>query len=254
MRPVIYDGSFDGLLTAIFDIYERNITDADIQPQRLQSSSLFGGNIDVVTDKQKSSRVWKGLEQKISHRARLQVYKAFLSETKGIENTLYRYMRHAFSSKHSIETDFANPDVNAVQEISRKVHKEKHRMEAFVRFQQMKDGLYYALVQPDYNVLPLISRHFEDRYADQRWLIYDSFRKYGIYYNLETVEEVQLLFSEQAPDGLPTASLYDESEDLYQRLWQQYFSSVNIAARKNTKLHLQHMPKRYWKNLVEKKG
>ncbi len=58
-------------------------------------------------------------------------------------------------------------------------------MEAFVRFQLIKDGLYYATVQPDYNVLPLILKHFKDRYADQRWLIYDTLRKYGILYDLE---------------------------------------------------------------------
>ncbi len=27
------------------------------------------------------------------------------------------------------------------------------------------------------NVLPLIKKHFEKRYADQRWIIYDSQRK-----------------------------------------------------------------------------
>jgi predicted DNA-binding helix-hairpin-helix protein len=43
----------------------------------------------------------------------------------------------------------------------------------FNGFQCTKDQLYYAVIQPDYNVLPLISKHFERRYADQRWLIYD---------------------------------------------------------------------------------
>jgi probable DNA metabolism protein len=49
-------------------------------------------------------------------------------------------------------------------------------------------------------------------------------------------------------------STSDEKEELYQHLWQQYFSTLNIAARKNLKLHIQHMPKRYWRYLVEKKG
>ena len=48
--------------------------------------------------------------------------------------------------------------------------------------------------------------------------------------------------------------LLDENEELYQKLWQQYFNSVNIAARKNMKLHIQHMPRRYWRHLVEKKS
>ncbi len=48
-------------------------------------------------------------------------------------------------------------------------------------------------------------------------------------------------------------TIYDEKEALYQILWQQYFSSVNISARKNMKLHIRHMPRRYWKNLIEEK-
>jgi probable DNA metabolism protein len=48
-------------------------------------------------------------------------------------------------------------------------------------------------------------------------------------------------------------AIYDENEELYQTLWQQYFTNVNIKARKNMKLHIQHMPRRYWKHLVEKK-
>ena len=148
-----------------------------------------------------------------------------------------------------VENDYGHPDVLAVQQTSKKVHREKHRMEAFVRFQLTNDGLYYALIQPDYNVLPLIHSHFKNRYADQRWLIYDSRRKYGLYYDLDKVEEVRIDFSES---GSETPNIYDEEEGLYQELWKQYFDSINIKARKNMKLHIQHVPKRYWKYLVEK--
>lgn len=59
-------------------------------------------------------------------------------------------------------------------------------------------------------------------------------------------------FSEEAGSGKEIRNLYDETEGLYQKLWKQYFSSVNISARKNLKLHIQHMPRRYWKYLPEK--
>jgi hypothetical protein len=49
------------------------------------------------------------------------------------------------------------------------------------------------------------------------------------------------------------AVVADEKEELYQKLWQQYFTSVNIAARKNINLPVQHRLKRYWKFLPEKK-
>ena len=139
-----------------------------------------------------------------------------------------------------------------VQQISKQVHREKHRMEAFVRFQKTTDGLYYATVSPDFNVLPLIIRHFEKRYADQRWVIYDTNRRYGAYYDLSQVALVNL---EVPPHqrSMPLApEARDTQEDIYQQLWQVYFSSVNIPERKNPKLHLRHMPKRYWKYLSEK--
>ncbi|HCV81945.1 MAG TPA: DNA metabolism protein, partial [Zunongwangia profunda] len=43
-----------------------------------------------------------------------------------------------------------------------------------------------------------------------------------------------------------------ENEISFQKLWKSYFESTNIKSRKNTKLHLQHVPKRYWKYLTEK--
>ena len=125
-------------------------------------------------------------------------------------------------------------------------------MEAFVRFQLTKDGLYYATIQPDFNVLPLLINHFEKRYADQRWMIYDMQRKYGIYYDLQTTSFVEMIFSEENKNN-NLAHVMVEEESLYQQLWQQYFDSVNIKARKNMKLHIQHMPRRYWKFLPEKR-
>ena len=151
-----------------------------------------------------------------------------------------------------MEEDYSNKAVLTVFQTAKKVWREKHRMEAFVRFQKTADDLYYAIISPDYNVLPLIAKHFTERYADQRWMIYDAKRKYGSYYDGKEVENVQIKFSEEMAQGRDVSHAYDETEGIYQQLWQQYFKSVNIAARKNTKLHIQHMPKRYWKYLPEK--
>lgn len=253
MIPVLYDSSFDGLLTAIFEIYEYKLSDTVIMHNTDAVNSLFGKTHVVYTSTIKSERVWKKFQEKLSRNAIAQIYRSYLSEIKGIEDYIFRFVQYALKSKNPVENDYSNADVLMLQQTSRKVHREKHRMEAFVRFQLTKDGLYYAVVQPDFNVLPLIIKHFKDRYADQRWLIYDTRRKYGLYYNLNEVTEVQMEFDVDAGNKQQLASIYDEKEALYQTLWQQYFASVNIKARKNMKLHIKHMPRRYWKNLVEKK-
>lgn len=251
VQTVIYNGSFENFFTAVFEIYEYKIVQSDIQRDGLSNASLFGAHI-VSENKNKAARVIKKLKEKITVQAFTNLYKTFLSELPGIENVLLRYVQYVIKSQNSIERNYSNADVLMVQQTSHKVDREKHRMKAFIRFQKTKDELYYAIVQPDFNVLPLINKHFKERYADQCWLIYDVRRKYGLYYDKLTVNEVNINFAENINDKQSLQTIYDEKEDLYQSLWQTYFNSVNIKARKNMKLHIQHMPKRYWKYLVEK--
>lgn len=248
MKPVLYDGTFEGFLTAVFEVYEYKIAEPGIKRGNA-TGSLFGDAHTVQTNDEKAKRVLAKLEQTISKTAMRQLHKSFLSELIDIENVLLRYVQYVISAKLGAENDYSHPDVLMVQQTGRKVHREKHRMEAFVRFQLTKDKLYYAIIQPDYNVLPLIAAHFKERYADQRWLIYDGRRKYGLYYDLNEVSEVKIDFNESNSES---GNVYDEKEDLYQELWKNYFDSVNIKARKNMKLHIQHVPKRYWRWLVEK--
>lgn len=44
----------------------------------------------------------------------------------------------------------------------------------------------------------------------------------------------------------------DDDEWLYDQLWKDYFNSVNIQTRNNMKLHIQYVPKRYWRYMNEK--
>jgi len=251
MTTLIYDGTFEGLLTAVFEIYERKLQHIKLFRGEWRNAALFEELVKVITDDHKYERVLKGLRNKLSPAGVQLLYVASLSEIKTSDETIVGYIRHAFDSDRNIEEDFGNRYVLRVSEIVQMVRRERHRMEAFVRFQKLGDGVFYAVVEPDFNVLPLLIKHFKDRYADQKWIIYDQRRKYGIYYNLHEVEYVEIDFSRKNNNG-GASVVFNEDEGLYQHLWQNYFNSVNIASRKNTKLHLRHIPKRYWKHLTEK--
>ncbi len=253
MQLVVYDGTFAGFLTAVFEVYEYKFSEAKVVKQSLYHASVFGQDHVAETNNNKALRVWKGLLQYTTKEAAESLYHTWLSEIVNIEKYLLQYIQYLFAKKQSVDIDFSNEAVLKISQITKKVHRERHRMEAFVRFQLTKDGLYYAVIEPDFNVIPLLVDHFKNRYADQRWLIYDGKRRYGIYYDLETVENITLSFADEVTSS-NIQLVFDEQEPLYQSLWQQYFSSVNIKARKNTKLHVQHMPKRYWKYLPEKKS
>lgn len=73
----------------------------------------------------------------------------------------------------------------------KKVTNERLRVIQFLRFQKAADGTFFAAVKPVYNVLPLTLAHLKDRFADQRWLLYDLKREYGYYYDLKEATEVR---------------------------------------------------------------
>lgn len=254
MTQLVYDSGFEGFLTAVFEVYERKLNDVQIVRQTLYQPQLNEIRLDIISDSEKAERVWKGLKSKLSADKRNEVYKTFLSERSDMENILLHFIRSAFQSSESIEKNYSNSAVLQVSQIARQVHREKHRMEAFVRFQRTQDDLYYASVEPDFNVLPLIIKHFQDRYADQHWVIYDTKRSYGIQYNKQscTIHEVEFADESRLHHPFLSESVVHEEEFHYQHLWRQYFSSVNIGARKNTKLHVRHDPLRYWRFLTEK--
>lgn len=247
-----YDGTFEGLLTVVFEAFERKAWPTAIEQEHLAQPIMFGQTIAVAADEEKVSRVWKGLQKKLSVGALKALYHTYLWEQPGFEMLIFSYIKLAFESGQSIEDNYAASCVLQVQQVAKQMFREKHRMEAFVRFQKTADDLYFATISPDFNVLPLIIQHFEKRYADQRWTIYDTKRGYGAYYDLHSVTLVNL----DQPTGQRKVALKGdllaEEEDKYKQLWQVYFDNVNIPERKNPKLHLRHVPKRYWKYLSEK--
>lgn len=251
MTQLLYDGSYEGWLTAVFEIYEYKLKDVVFAKEEISNTLLFSEIQLVITDNAKVNRVLNGLEQRLSHHGFNNLYFAFLSEMDQIEEILFRFVEYVFSSPMNIEGDLSRNEVLNVKKAAHLTGKESHRMKAFVRFKLTKDNLYYAIIEPDCDVLPLIEQHFKNRYADQRWLIYDAKRKYGIYYDLENVSTVEMQF-ESNPSSSSLAEINDENEEFFENLWRNYFKSVNIESRKNTKLHIKHMPKRYWKNLTEK--
>ena len=251
----IYDKTLDGLLTALFDAYNRK-TFPDVLLSKGDTLPLFYDDIfTVITDEEKAGRVWRGLQKKISASALSAITWCWLSELPEVGMLLFRYIRKAIDSPVSIETNFGDPDVLALSKIWKRVDWERLRMLQFVRFQKAVDGTFFAAFEPQHNALPLTVGHFKDRFADQRWLIYDMKRRYGFYYDLHTVEEVTFDDDGQAAHlitGMLDESLMDKDEKLFQQLWKTYFKSITIKERLNPRKHKQDMQVRYWKYITEK--
>ena len=256
MMVYIFDGTMDGLLTAVFDAFALHE-----QPETLltegEALPLFCERTQTVhTDEEKARRVWTGLEKKLSREAMKLISVSWLSELKELNGHLFRYICKVFTAGKGIERHFADPDVLAVTNIARKVLHEQLRMKQFIRFQKAKDGTYLGVVSPDHNVLPLIIDHFQDRFNDQPWLIYDAKRHYGFNYDGKTV--IRITFEDEAAvpfnlaNGKLDESVMSSDDQLLQDLWRTYFKAICIRERMNPRKQLNDMPRRYWKYMTEK--
>lgn len=245
MNTWVYDGSFEGFLSIVFECYATKKFPDQICTSASYTPTLLEDKKEIPTLIAHADRVWAGLQKKTSMATATQVYEIFLSELPKSELLLLRYIQLLLQHGEIIRSNYAHADVLEVKQILKQIHREVHRMHAFVRFKKTTQGLYYAEVDPDFDVLPLIGEHFEKRYADQDWMIYDTRRKYGILYDQKNISTVEWGEQVSTPDIIA-------EEKGYEVLWKNYFNAVNITERKNTKLHLRHMPKRYWKYLTEK--
>lgn len=251
MTTLLYDASFDGLFTAIFEVFEYRYKDVEIvSRERFHQENIFAEIHEVVTQTDKSERVLKKLEQSLGKKGIHKLLKVFLSEDPELEKIILSAIKGSVKNpQENILENYADSDIMKISKICKSVDRESHRMTAFVRFEKMQDGIFFAKVDPDFNVLPLIRKHFSDRYQDQKWMIYDLKRNYGIFYDLETSD---FFYPEEELDLRNYQEKFHNQEKDYQTLWQRYFTKTNITERKNLKLHIQHVPKRYWKYLTEK--
>jgi len=255
MNIFIYDASFEGFLTVVFESYRLKIVPDKIL-EETEVLPLFSENkLYINTDEHKAQRVWKGLQKKLSKSACTMLSMVFLADDPTIPMLLFRYIRKAINAPKSIETNFGDKDVLEASKWYRKVGREAERIRQFVRFQKTEDNIFFAPFAPLHNVLPLTIEHFSNRFSDQKWIVYDTKRKYGYYYDLKITVEIS--FDHLDIDvrfGKMDTSLMAEDEKLFQQMWKAYFKSMTIKERINPKLHRQNMPRRFWRYLTEKQG
>ena len=193
-KILIYDGSFNGFLTTVFKVFEEKIEVTNIQRNTENQKGLFSEAITVFTQMDKARRVWNSIQNK-SNAAIKSIYFAFLSESKGVELLLYQYIRSMYANPDEEPIDDIAEIILKIQQQSRMVAREKHRIEAIANFTISKDQILFSDVSPGFDVLPLISKHFRTKFKGQEFIIYDRKRKYAIYYNLYTVEIISLELS-----------------------------------------------------------
>lgn len=249
MINYIYDGSFEGLLTSIYESYYNKVKPDKIIPTREFADNFLYENLFISTDNEKYRKVYVSIQSKISDRALENAYYTFLSEIPDCSTYIYEYLRLGFKIGKTIDFHLTDTRVMYVHKCTQKAMNETHRLLGLLRFKKIKGDIYYASIEPDHNVISLLAPHFKDRLSDQRWIIHDLKRGLAAVYDKRNWF-IEHIYS-KATEPLNIIGIKEIDID-FENLWKLYFKHISIESKKNVKLQKQHMPARYWYHLTEK--
>lgn len=242
----IFDGSFDGFLTCIYESYYNELKPSNIVDKADYSPNLIDTVVDVHTNSENFLKVYSAMEEKFTEITLKNIMNVFLSNYTDKYKLLLDYIKLAFKFKENVDMYLNNDIILLIAKISKAVKLEAHRFTGFVRFKEFDTNSYYAQIEPDNDILMLLISHFTSRFKNQKFIIHDIKRQKALIY-----DEKDYFISDFNNDYYKDLDCINDC--FYEKLWQGYYNSASINSRKNSKLQCRQMPKRYWKHLIETK-
>ena len=239
----LYDGTFDGLLTAVFISFEQHEIPLGIETDGNVQGTLGATYFNVGTDTEKSYRVQKSIREKISGYAMKSIYFAYLSNAEDKEMKILAYIHRCFKYGKAVNSHLNDKYVAAVLNAAQYVVNEAHKLKGFIRFSELDGGILYGEITPENRVLPCLILHFTNRYSGLAFMINDLKHKECLVYNGRECVIREAVTA-------PTLN-FTENELLHRELWKEFYNTVEIKERHNEKCRMTNMPKRYWKHLTE---
>lgn len=243
MLKLIYEDSFEGFLSAIYYAFYSKDEITSITIESHLDIDMLTKIEYIKTDLEKYNKVKNAIVSKIDPLALNKIYKLYLSNYNEKGLLCFKYLKLAFKLGTNIHSHLYINEVRELDLVERRVSLEAHRFTGFVRFSLINSKFLYSSIEPDNNILELISPHFKSRFSNEYWIIHDVKRNIASIYNKTSWE-----ITEMNNDIYNSLKDYnDEFEDL----WRSYFKSTSIKERSNLNLQKRYMPKRYWNELTE---
>lgn len=237
----LYDGSFAGFLSCVFDSYLYKEEPAGFCTPEQAQSTLWPERA-VETDEAHARRVYRSLGCKLGGAVRQLVARGFLTCLPEKELHLWRFIRLAYETGPDVMRNLADDRVRVLDKAVYQLEHEAHMYKGFVRFSD-QGGVLIAQIEPKNRVLTLMQPHFCDRFSGENFLIHDRTHREALLHRPGQCAIVPL-------DELVLDAPGEEELD-YRRLWRRFYDTIAIEGRYNPKCRMTNMPKRYWAMMTE---
>lgn len=255
MVVLICKNTIEGIYSGIYQAYEMKCDPADtrLALEKEYEPQLFDDCVEAVPDKEKAAKVKRTLKREFGRENEWWLSYALAAGASDRADAVYHTIVEGLRRRlgYRVLENLADPYVMRVMELKRAVGNEFVHLREFLRFRELENGILYARVQPEHDVLELLMQHFGDRLPEENFIIYDAGRgnagvhqskkgQKGIYYvnHIEHTEE-------------DSKKWYSDEELLYSEWFREFCKSIAIKERENTNLQRQMLPLRFRSNMSE---
>lgn len=235
-----YDNTLEGLFSVIFKMY-KSLEFINIIPQKEQLNMLGNENF-IVTETECSDRVVDSLVKNFGKCFMRRVMYVYATPVSKKEDVIARTIKgmYVFGEKYLFSSEKAPSEF---RRLNKRVGAENHSYKGLLRFRELKDGMLFSEFRPENDILMFLATHFIRRMPSERFAIYDSLRNNCLMYEDGKVNFFKV-------DSLDIKE--SKEEEFFKEAWKKFYKSVGIDERKNERLMINNMPKRYWEFLPEK--
>jgi uracil-DNA glycosylase len=155
---------------------------------------------------------------------------------------LYEAVWRVLQGERALLEVVSDPLVHRLEMLRKSVHRDLHKMTAFVRFRETRDPdgaeRYVAWFEPEHFILEAVSGFFVERFAALAWSIVTPLG--ALHWDRTSLTVGAAGRRSDVPDS-----------DAFEDAWRCYYENVFNPARLNPSAMRSHMPQKYWRNLPE---
>lgn len=235
-----YDGSFGGLLCCVYDCYTRREWPASIFSTGETQTTIYQKHA-VITDYAHAGRIYKSILSRSPQAATI-VRQSYFTCLENKEMHILEFVRELYRVGGSLINKYSDEFVYPLVTAVRHMRNETELLRGFVRFSDF-GGVLMSEIEPKNRVLWSLRFHFQSRFADETFMIYDK-------------THMELLMCSPGkwkivPVDVFEMSAPDKKEAAFRRLWKTFYDTIAIKERENPRGRMTHMPKRYWNTMTE---
>lgn len=250
-KYLICEDSIEGIFTGVYDAYalKEGHEHIHIQIGEEENLRLFASYLYIQPDSVKTKKVSDTILRRLGKDTYLDICRALSTSDSGKGQAVYRTIVDGITngSGRKVMENLTNPYVELTFRLARNAGNEIHRMLEFLRFKELEQGILYAVIGPECNVVPFLMPHFADRLPLENFIIYDE--KHNVYgVHPAKMEWYLVLDSDISDENLQKMSA---TEEQYQKLFTAFCNTIAIKERKNLGLQQQMLPLKFREYMVE---